>query len=50
MRLRQPTVLLEGLERTRTQVETRWAPRATVHLRVDSEDELRYRGAVMPPK
>jgi hypothetical protein len=66
MRLRQPTVVLEGFERTRTQVRTRWAPRAAAHLRVNAEleltvavgapepetriEQIHYRAAVLPPK
>jgi hypothetical protein len=66
MRLLQPTVLLEGFERTRTQVRTRWAPRAAAHLRVNAEleltvavgapepqtriEQIRYKGAVLVPR
>ncbi len=66
LRLRQPTVLLEGFERTRTQVRTRWAPRASALLRLSGElelsiavgtpqpekriEEIRYRGTVMVPR
>ncbi|WP_224241983.1 hypothetical protein [Hyalangium gracile] len=66
MRLRQPKVLLEGFERTRTQVRTRWAPRAAAHLRVLAELELTvatgapepqsriekilYQATVLPPR
>jgi hypothetical protein len=66
MRLLHPTVFLEGFERTRTQVRTRWAPRAAALLRMDAEleltvavgepepqtriEQIRYRGAVLAPK
>ncbi len=66
MRLHRPSVLLEGFERTRTVVRTRWAPRAAATLRLDAELELTvavgtpepvtrieqigYRGSVLAPK
>lgn len=40
LRLLRPAVMLEGIERGRVQVESRWAPRATALLRLQGEMEL----------
>lgn len=66
MRLRQPSLLLEGMERTAVQVEARWVARSAALLRLQGElelsvaagtpeperriEQIRYRGAVKSPR